>query len=415
MGVFRELNTIRFLGSLRDADLHMPLACLHHAVMESGFVDVTLDFSECTGAFSGPMLALCAEVLRLQYEKHVDFELILPKQPAMGRLFSNTNWANLLEPRRYGPSTFKGYTQVPVMRFNGPSEQHSVVNRMINAILGAIPDIQRSDFAALEWAINELTDNVIVHAQSAVGGLVQLSNFSRGRKVVEFTIADGGKGIPSTLRSDGAFSGNDVSALDHAIREGVTRNKSIGQGNGLFGSYQICSHSEGEFRIDSGRGRLLYTKAKGLELREEKIPLHGVLIVAKIDFTNPDLLQEALRFAGKRHTPVDYIETRYEQYDSNVIKFRIADEAQSFGSRLGGTPVATKLENLVRMCPGQPIEVDFDDVPIISSSFADEVFGKLFLRLGAMQFMQRLRFKNVVPTVQSLVDRAISQRLSSGI
>jgi hypothetical protein len=152
-----------------------------------------------------------------------------------------------------------------------------------------------------------------------------------------------------------------------------------------------------------------------LELRDQKIPVHGTVLVAKIDFTNPDLLQEALRFAGKRHTPVDYIETRYEQYGSNVIQFRIADEAQSFGSRVGGTPVATKLNNLIRMCPGQPIEVDFETVPLISSSFADEVFGKLFVTLGALQFMQRIRFKNVVPTVQALIDKAIAQRLSTGL
>jgi hypothetical protein len=412
--VIRELNIIRFTASLRDVDLHAPLACLHHAI-EAGFGDITLDFSECTGAFSGAMLALCAEVLRLRHDEHIDFDLVLPQQSTLARLFAHTNWAHLLEPRRFGPSTFRGYTQVPVMSFNTPAEQHAVVNRIINAILGGIPNIQRSDFAALEWAINELTDNVIVHAQSPVGGLVQVSNFRRDRKIVEFTIADAGKGIPHTLRAEGAFSGSDVSALDQAIREGVTRNKAIGQGNGLYGSYQICSHSGGEFRIDSGRGKLHYTNTNGLELRDQKIPVHGTVLVAKIDFTNPDLLQEALRFAGKRHTPVDYIETRYEQYGSNVIQFRIADEAQSFGSRVGGTPVATKLNNLIRMCPGQPIEVDFETVPLISSSFADEVFGKLFVTLGALQFMQRIRFKNVVPTVQALIDKAIAQRLSTGL
>lgn len=350
MGVLRELNTIHFSGSFRDTDLHAPLVCLHHAVSDGGFKEVTLDFSECTGAFSGPMLALCAEILRLRAE-HIDCSLTLPKLPELAKLFRNTNWAHLLEPRLNEPSKFKGYTQIPVLQFSNPSEQHNVVNRIINAILGGIPDIHRSDFAALEWSINELTDNVIVHSQSPIGGLVQVSNFRRDRKVLEFTIADAGKGIPSTLRSGGTFSGSDVDALDQAIREGITRDKSIGQGNGLYGSYQICSHSGGEFRIDSANGRLLYTNAKGLELRTERVPVHGTVIVAKIDFTNPDLLQEALQFAGKKHTPVDYIETKYEQGESNVIQFRISEEAESFGSRIGGTPVSTKLRNLIRNVP----------------------------------------------------------------
>jgi anti-sigma regulatory factor (Ser/Thr protein kinase) len=414
MTVIRDLNTIRFNGSFKDVDLHAPLACLHHAVVEGGFRNIVLDFSQCTGAFSGAMLALCAEVLRLRSEQ-IDFSLLQPRQPTLERLFNNTNWANFLEPRRFAPSKFKGYTQIPVIQFNDPSGQNHAVNRIINAVLGGIPDIRRSDFAALEWAINELTDNVIVHSQSPIGGLVQVSNFRRDRKIIEFIIADAGKGIPQTLRSGGAFTGTDVSALDQAIREGITRDKSLGQGNGLYGSYQICSHSGGEFRIDSGHGKLHYTNVKGLELRDQKVPVHGTLIVAKIDFTNPDLLREALSFAGKRHVPVDYIETKYEQNGTNVVHFRIADEAESFGSRVGGTPVATKLGNLIRMCPGQPIEVDFDSVPLISSSFADEVFGKLFVKLGPLQFMQRIRFKNVVPTVQALVDKAIAQRVATGL
>lgn len=413
MTVQRDLNIIRFTGKFQDSDLHAPIACLHHAVVEHGFSDVVLDFSECIAAYSAPMLSLCAEVLRLR-EEHIDFSLVPPAQPVLHRLFNNANWGYFLEPRKFDPSRFKGYTQVPAIQFNNPADQNAAVNRIVNAILGGILDIRRDDFAALEWAINELTDNVIVHSQSPIGGLVQVSSFSRNRKIIEFTIADAGKGIPQTLRSGGDFEGSDVDALDQAIREGVTRDKSIGQGNGLYGSYQICSHSGGEFRIDSDHGKLHYTNAKGLELRSQRIPLHGTLIVAKIDFTNPDLLQEALSFAGRRHTPVDYIETKYETGESNIIYFRVADEAESFGSRLGGAPVATKLGNLIRMCPGQPIEVDFDGVPLISSSFADEVFGKLFIKLGALQFMQRIRFKNVVPTVQALVDKAIAQRLAAG-
>lgn len=391
----------------------MPIALLHHAVMEGGFNDVSLDFSECTSASSGSMLALCSEILRLRTE-HVDCTLTLPKRPDLARLFKNTNWANILEPRQYGPSAFKGYTQVPAISFSSPADQHSAVNRITNAILGGIPNIERSDFAALEWAINELTDNVIVHSQSAAGGLVQVSNFHRNRKVLEFTISDCGQGIPKTLKSGGLFNGSDVGALEQAIREGITRDKSIGQGNGLFGSYQICSHSGGEFRIDSGHARLHYTPAKGLAVRYEKIPVKGTVIVAKVDFTNPLLLQEALKFAGKKHTPVDYIETRYEDGESNIVNFKLSEETESFGSRLAGTPVATKLENLIRMHPGYAIEVNFDAIPIISSSFADEVFGKLFVGLGPMQFMQRIRFKNVAPTVQALIDRAISQRVATG-
>ena len=415
MTVVRDGNRIKFQGPYRDADLHHPLACIHHAVSDNGYNDIILDFSECTETYPGPMLALCAELLRLRNDQ-IDAELILPQKEDLSRLFINANWANLIEPRKHKPSTFRGHTQIPATRFSSPTEQNDAVNRIVNAILGGIPDIRRENFAALEWAVNELTDNVIVHSESSIGGLVQVSSFKRNSKIVEFTIADAGLGIPTTLRSGGNFLGSDTDALDRAIREGVTRDKSIGQGNGLSGSYQICHHSGGSFQIESGHARLLYRPGDyGLEIRDQKIPVNGTLVIAKINFSDPDLLKEALNFSGKSYTPIDYIETRYEGSDSNILYMKLTDEAQSFGSRLAGTPIQNKIYNLVRMCPGQPIEIDFVSVPLISSSFADEVFGKLFVKLGPLEFMQRIRFKNMEYTVRMLIDKAISQRVTTGL
>jgi hypothetical protein len=65
-----------------------------------------------------------------------------------------------------------------------------------------------------------------------------------------------------------------------------------------------------------------------------------------------------------------------------------------------------------RFSPGH---VDFSGVPVISSSFADEAFGKLFLQLGPMQFMQRVRLVNTIDTVESLINRAIEQRMKVGL
>jgi hypothetical protein len=360
------------------------------------------------------MLALCAELLSRRREK-VDAELILPHNADLARLFTNANWSHLIEPRNFGPSKFRGHSQIPATQFTNPTEQNEAVNRIVNAVLGGIPDIRREHFAALEWAINELTDNVIVHSESSIGGLVQVSSFKRTAKVIEFTIADSGLGIPTTLRSSDNFSGSDADALDRAIREGVTRDTSVGQGNGLYGSYQICCQSGGAFQIESGHARLLYRPGGyGLEIRDQKVPVNGTLIIAKINFSDPDLLKDALKFSGKSYTPVDYIETKYET-ESNIVYLKLCDEAASFGSRVAGSPVQNKIYNLLMMCPGQPLEIDFAQVPLISSSFADEVFGKLFVKLGPLQFMQRIRFKNVENTVRLLIDKAISQRVATGL
>jgi STAS-like domain of unknown function (DUF4325) len=64
------------------------------------------------------------------------------------------------------------------------------------------------------------------------------------------------------------------------------------------------------------------------------------------------------------------------------------------GTRAAGRLARTKIENL--MDNGRvSIEFDFEDIFLISSSFADEVFGMLFKRLGPLHFGMPCKFKNV--------------------
>ena len=81
---------------------------------------------------------------------------------------------------------------------------------------------------------------------------------------------------------------------------------------------------------------------------------------------------------------------------------------------MSGKPVRNKLLNLVNMSEGV-VCVDFAGVPLLSSSFADEAFGKLFLALGPVAFMQRVKLHNMMDTVEGLVNKAIAQRMRVGL
>ena len=94
--------------------------------------------------------------------------------------------------------------------------------------------------------------------------------------------------------------------------------------------------------------------------------------------------------------------------------FVVKEEAQSYGSRVAGTPVRIKLANLINMYPKQRVVVDFEDVPLVSSSFADEVLGKLFVQLGPLRFMRVIDIRNTSETVRELLERAILQRSKTG-
>ena len=114
----------------------------------------------------------------------------------------------------------------------------------------------RADLRAIEWAINEITANVINHSRSPVGGFVQVTNFPGVSRRVEFAVCDAGIGIPETLRATHPNLPTDQEALDRAIREGVTRDKDIGQGNGLKPTVHAnVRFSPNYFRSSSSSGR----------------------------------------------------------------------------------------------------------------------------------------------------------------
>lgn len=192
--------------------------------------------------------------------------------------------------------------------------------------------------------MNEITDNVLVHSRSPIGGLVQVSTFQRNKKRVEYIVADAGVGIPGTLRPSHLELTSDAAALERAIREGVTRDGDIGQGNGLYGSYQICSHSTGSFHLESGYGKLIFNGQHGLRVTTERVSFNGTLVAAQINFSDPRLLAEALQFGGRQHIPMDFVELTYEQHDREEAIFVMKNEATSFGSRIAGTPVRNKLK-----------------------------------------------------------------------
>lgn len=407
----RVNNRIQVQGDLRE--FHLLLAQVHQCVEDAGFPDLTIDMSECTSAFQNSMLSVCAQVLAYR-EAGVEVELIPPKERQLYNLFKNTNWGYYLDPRRFEISQFRGYTRIPATRYTTPDEQQSAVNRIVNVILGALPDLHRSNLASFEWAVNEITDNVLLHSDSTIGGLVQVSTFQKNTKSVQFVVADAGIGIPTTLKSGRPDIRSDTEALDQAIREGVTRDTSVGQGNGLFGTYRACSKSNGFFQVDSGHARLEYHPRKGLSISNKNIPYAGTLVVATIDFSDPSLLEDALSFKGKKYHLVDYVETQYEGYDSKPIRFYMSQESHAFGSRVSGRPLRQKIHNIINISGADQVIIDFEGVPVVSSSFADEAFGKLFLELGPIQFMQRVKLENMIDTVEWLVNKAISQRMQHG-
>lgn len=205
----------------------------------------------------------------------------------------------------------------------------------------------------------------------------------------------------------------DLQAIGEAIKAGVTRNPRFGQGNGLAGSLRITTMTGGSLDITSGSGRVILTKENSKRQPFYQGKFQGTIVCGQIKIDTRFSVSEALNFGhGRNYSPGDIIETQYEMEDKDCLILEMKSESTGFGTRKSGNQIRTKLINLLNAEPRYPLVIDWSGVPVISSSFADEVLGKLFLKLGALSFSARIRNVNMEPLIHGLLDKAISQRLT---
>ncbi len=341
------------------------------------------------------------------------FDLIPPTDRRLASVFEASNWAHIINPAMHDASAYRGDAQLPVRRYRSGAEQKEIVNEAMEVALHQMA-VERPYLAGLEWALNEITDNVLVHADAPEGGLVQVATF-RDQGRIQFAVADGGRGIFQSMREGHPELRSDREAIGEAMKQGVTRSADVGQGNGLAGALRIATYSGGSFSVASGSGELRVMRLDGAEEHEERVStrgglrsFHGTFVFVEIRTEGPLTLEHALDFGQGAYKPRDYLdEIRDDEDDFSV---HVASEAVGFGSRESGRGLRTKIANLLRADPAARVHLDWAGVPLVSSSFADEVMGRLFVELGPVQFAARVRSTGMDQVVQNLVDRAIMQR-----
>jgi hypothetical protein len=108
----------------------------------------------------------------------------------------------------------------------------------------------------------------------------------------------------------------------------------------------------------------------------------------------------------------DVIEAKYETESGNEFMIKLASETTGFGSRESGRQIRNKFQNILEADKSRPLVLDWTGVPVISSSFADEAVGKLFVELGPITFSTRVKNVGLEPLVRGLIEKAILQRAS---
>lgn len=390
------------------AHLHFMRALNYFLV--DGHNKLLLDFSRVNTAYPNGMIPIITTIDSIK-QQGIHVICTLPKLGDAKRLFIHTNWAHLLQPNDFKEEITKHNRHLIAKRFTTSDEQQDVVNEFVDVIMRNMK-VSRDVISGLEWSINEITDNVLNHSQSIDGGIVQVSTYPKNHSV-SFAVGDSGIGILNTLKQAIPTLKSDNDALGEAVKAGVTRDNAIGQGNGLAGTLRISNMSGGSFSITSGKGHIsVYQGSTTTKRRREYEVFGGTLVCADIKTTNQFSISEALGFEGYSDTtPVDIIEMNYEN-DLNMMELIVSKESTGFGNRNAGRQLRYKVTNLLNANPTMPIMIDWNGVPLISSSFADEFLGKLFLEMGAMSFGARVRNGGMEALIRNLLDKAISQRLT---
>ena len=411
--VVRKDNLIRFVGRV-DEPAHRQFMWCVHECLRHGYVDVVLDFSKCESAFPRGMLPILSSADTLRRDT-IDVSVRLPEDTVLERLFLNTNWAHLLEPERFQKSDTVHDRHLASQRFTDFEQQQSLVNMFMDIVMRNMI-LDRRIIAGLEWSINEITDNVLNHAMCKEGGIIHVSTFRDSHKVA-FGVSDSGRGILASLREGHPSLQTDAQAIDEAMKAGITRDPDAGQGNGIAGTMRIATKSWGLFEITSGQTQIVVrtnqtdgSPNSGVYNRRRRESLQGTVVYAELRTDKQFDLAEALGVDGKPHDPGDIIEMHYETNAGAALSLKLSDESTGFGSRLAGRQLRTKCVNLLRAEPTKPLLLDWTGVLLVSSSYADELVGKLFVELGPLAFSARVRNLNMDSLVRGLVEKAIMQR-----
>jgi len=366
---------------------------------------ISVDLTKAAGKPSYPSTLVPISAFYENLKKtNKDVEFILVGDESIA---ANTNFLN---PRP--PGLISKYPSVlnRVWKFGSPEDVFKLVTEYMDAIYKEDIFEGRNVLTAIEWCLNEVMDNVIQHAECEWGYV--MGQIHPKTKNVVFCVSDAGRGILESLKSSGAYNPKTpTDAITLSLREGVTRDKKIGQGNGLWGLHQIVRGNSGVLRVSSA-GATIDVSETGVVSHEGYVWLNkargGTVLDFRLEYTKPLSLDAVL----KGYEPMSLKIFKSTNDDSSIIHYKLIDKKSGYGTRKAGERVRNEVVNLTKES-GQIVDLDFKGVGVVSSSFADELVGKLFLYLGPLKFNQLIRMTNMNSSIEAIINKAMEQRLKN--
>lgn len=407
----RDSLHLSFVGNLHPSNtVDQYLACLRKNPGE--YDRFIYDFSKCRRAFPNTLLPIICDYKILQRgEQKCTF--VPPEDRNLLTIFELTGALHQFDPTIFPEPTSASDRHLAIVHVSTDDQQHKLVSETIDLLIRSTP-LNDSVMDAFRWAFNEISGNVFDHSNSPIGGFVQLDVHKKTNRLA-LCVCDPGDGILKSLKSAGLHENikTDLEAVEHSIQRGFTSNPERNQGNGLAGSLGLAKAFKGRFGVRSGRGNLVWEDRQPLIQEKNGESMFGTMIDLQLDMKlRIDNLGEVI--TGETETtyePYSVIVDKHLDLETNSLTILMKDETFGFGNRHAGVQMYTKCTNLISNSD-YSLTIDWTDVPLVASSYADEFIGKLYADIGPIDFTYKIRLVGMDRTTKHILNSVIAQRMS---
>jgi anti-sigma regulatory factor (Ser/Thr protein kinase) len=382
-----------------NARTYFSLLAGMHEVRRAGYRDAEVVVEDGSKFFPNGVLP-CFVALQYWRDSGMDITVKVPREPCFARSGFTQSAADVTE---LGDSPTLGR----IIGFETSKQVNDVVTTMIDELSKRV-SFGEGVLISLEWALNEVMDNVLVHSGASRGYVMAQAHPTKGRVAV--CVMDSGKGIFESLRTSRHAPRTAVDALTAAIRKGVTRDESVGQGNGLWGLSEIVRANGSSLRLVSGSGSISI-QAESLKTNNEVIYLDCAAQATLIDFQIDAARAVAIKDVLGGHEPLN-LRVEATEVRPGVNRLSVAELSGGTGTRQAARAFRIRIMNL--WSEGVDVVLlDFTGVRVVASSYADELLGKLLLEIGFLAFNHKVRVEHANDTVAMIINRSILQRLAT--
>jgi hypothetical protein len=155
---------------------------------------------------------------------------------------------------------------------------------MSTALLERVPRSDSLARAGVITAFSELTENVIFHADTPLGGYAAAA-YSKKKREIEIGIVDLGIGVRASLDKNPALvpSASDVDAIRSAMTPTISSTPERNSGYGLAFTQGLLLANGGQMRVRSGCGAATIGPGVDFGSRPNNLPGTLVLLRARAD------------------------------------------------------------------------------------------------------------------------------------